>query len=177
MKWHVFKGRCKSCRQVLNVLSSPPLPLWQTGFLRTFEKIGFFLSFFDMYMKRSRIVQIPITGPNEHIFSSKYIFFRFRTFCIVFSFLKYTYFSCGLGVPGWPPLPFTDRSVTFRCFFTPKQICIFYMDRYYKYIDAVSLSASRINDINIFLREPDKSRMMFQIFGMTRGDKDARKIV
>ena len=50
------------------------------------------------------------------------------------------------------------------------------MDRYYKYIDAVSLSASRINDINIFLREPDKSRMMFRIFGMTRGDKDARKI-
>ena len=44
--------------------------------------------------------------PKEHIlqiFSSKYIFFRFRTLCIFFSFLK-TYFGCGMGVDPAPRL-------------------------------------------------------------------------
>ena len=53
------------------------------------------------------------TGPNEYIsqiLSSKYIIFCFRTFCILFSFLKKTYFGCGLGVDLPPPV---NGSVSF----------------------------------------------------------------
>ena len=50
------------------------------------------------------------------------VFFRFRTFCIFFSFYrpKHIYFGCGQGVDP-PPPPFTDQSAT-NSFFTPSLI-------------------------------------------------------
>ena len=53
------------------------------------------------------------TGPNEYIsqnFSSKYIFFCFIKFCIIFFFKKTNWLQTG----GMTPLPFTDMSSTIR---------------------------------------------------------------
>ena len=95
-----------------------------------FKKKGHFCPFFwpnkgsKSIKKSESLIFLLFHSSKWHIsqmFSSIYIIFRFRTFCILFSLLKKAYFGCGPGVDRVdrvdPPPQFTDLSVTFRFLF------------------------------------------------------------
>ena len=126
-----------SCGHVRNFQT--PLPYGKTRFFA--DTKNKYIFFFDMHIKRSRIVkyvwfclkksflQSHLVGdvllcgwfqltmmPNEYIsqnISTKYIFLRFRTFCI---FEEKKIISFGQGIDS-PPNPFTDMSAILLGFF------------------------------------------------------------